>query len=892
MAVIGSLSVKLGLVTVEWDQATAKAKAQAKDLQGAFKNLTSELSVLSQHFKTLGGVTSVGAIGFTALFASTAAYANEVKDLAEGFDITISKVLQFRDALQTSGGKAESAAKMLSTLFGKMEEGKKGSEPIIETFRKLGISFEELQTIKPEDALNKVFIGLKNIGSTTERIKLLRELMGKGGVGLGVAELADKINQSTASFKKHEDGLKRFGDLSDNLKSSMDNLKIAFSDLVSPFIGEGKASVEKFKVALLAIASVAVVNQLTKIVGLFIALNKAMATGAKIAGTMAALSGAKGIALVGGAVAAYAVLNKILEDPEEKIAQLELDKKSEQAKLGRGIDATVIRNIARIEKEIALLQTKIPDRGNKELLPDATKEDEEGKDVAKASRDSDAARAKNAAALALLKIMDRENQLKIEGLTTDKWALEIKKADIEFEKEKAKILAEYATDRVAAKDSVELEAVAGEKAAIALNTAYKKAEGAKNFAAASRDKEIEDLKRQTKLQEELFEFEKKTFDLRLLAVTTGDYEIQAKTILLEKEKAIAQVIADKNEKLRPTGQSAAAIAAIEVDARSKIARIEIDAAARDVLRIANKEKEFRILDAQSVTSARLHEFDMAKIALEDKRIYLTDLEYKKQSELLELNRRLLELEQERLAVTDRYGAGERADKERARIDEAIAREKELSAARNISLENEATRQRSFVEGWDYAFRQYSTNALNAFKSGEEAFAALTSNMERALDQFVSTGKLSFKDLASSIIKDLIRIQMRAQMTSMFGGLKELFSGGNSSLAADIGSAGGGANFASVIAGGYMADGGPVAANTPYMVGERGPELIIPKGAGTVIPNNQLAGAMSGPQITYNGPYIANMQAIDTQSATQFLARNKLSVYAANQSAARSLPTSR
>ena len=159
MAVIGSLSVKLGLVTVEWDQATAKAKAQAKDLQGAFKNLTSELSVLSQHFKTLGGITSVGAIGFTALFASTAAYANEVKDLAEGFDITISKVLQFRDALQTSGGKAESAAKMLSTLFTKIEEGKKGSEPVIETFRKLGISFAELQTTKPEDLLNKVFSG-------------------------------------------------------------------------------------------------------------------------------------------------------------------------------------------------------------------------------------------------------------------------------------------------------------------------------------------------------------------------------------------------------------------------------------------------------------------------------------------------------------------------------------------------------------------------------------------------------------------------------------------------------------------------------------------------------------------------------------------------------------
>ena len=39
MATIGSLSVKLGLVTVEWDQATNKAKKQAKDLQTAFNNL-------------------------------------------------------------------------------------------------------------------------------------------------------------------------------------------------------------------------------------------------------------------------------------------------------------------------------------------------------------------------------------------------------------------------------------------------------------------------------------------------------------------------------------------------------------------------------------------------------------------------------------------------------------------------------------------------------------------------------------------------------------------------------------------------------------------------------------------------------------------------------------
>jgi hypothetical protein len=78
-----------------------------------------------------------------------------------------------------------------------------------------------------------------------------------------------------------------------------------------------------------------------------------------------------------------------------------------------------------------------------------------------------------------------------------------------------------------------------------------------------------------------------------------------------------------------------------------------------------------------------------------------------------------------------------------------------------------------------------------------------------------------------------------------------------------------------------------------MVGERGPELFVPQTSGTIIPNHQLGSAMgNGPSIVYNGPYIANMSAIDTQSSLQFLAKNKQGVWAANQSAQRSLPQSR
>ncbi len=200
----------------------------------------------------------------------------------------------------------------------------------------------------------------------------------------------------------------------------------------------------------------------------------------------------------------------------------------------------------------------------------------------------------------------------------------------------------------------------------------------------------------------------------------------------------------------------------------------------------------------------------------------------------------------------------------------------------------AQSQRTFEFGWKKAYASYVENATNAAKMGEQAFVSVTQNMESALDTFVSTGKLKFGDLARSIIADLIKIQMRAQLTSMFGALGKIFGFG--------GSSGGGLFGTAPSAGGLklgFADGGSPPVGVPSIVGERGPELFIPSTSGTIIPNNQLGSAMGGgAQVVYNGPYIANMNAIDTQSATQFLAKNKQGVWAANQSAQRSLPQSR
>ena len=187
-------------------------------------------------------------------------------------------------------------------------------------------------------------------------------------------------------------------------------------------------------------------------------------------------------------------------------------------------------------------------------------------------------------------------------------------------------------------------------------------------------------------------------------------------------------------------------------------------------------------------------------------------------------------------------------------------------------------------------REAVINQAADLKMLQDMNHSVFNNMGSAIDNFVKTGKLSFKDLTRSIIQDLISIAMRAQMMAMFKGFN-FFSGGGTVggvTGVDNIDVGGGWSPA-----GTRATGGSVVGGSSYLVGENGPELFTSNTSGTITPNGQMSSSSNNqPQVVYNGPYIANMSAIDTQSATQFLAKNKQTIWAVNQSAQRSLPVSR
>lgn len=216
---------------------------------------------------------------------------------------------------------------------------------------------------------------------------------------------------------------------------------------------------------------------------------------------------------------------------------------------------------------------------------------------------------------------------------------------------------------------------------------------------------------------------------------------------------------------------------------------------------------------------------------------------------------------------------------------------------NEWLEQSEITQEQFTRLTDKAYEDFNKKLEKTDDILEDLRDGFKSLGASIVDAFTS-GK-NAGEIFRSVLLDIFKKMATKQFNQMFdlispkgGGLLAYasgFLGGGASLS-DLSAAGGGSNFGAVAASGYMADGGPVQGNEAYVIGERGPELFVPNASGTIVPNHMLMGG--GQTVNYNGPYIANMQAIDTQSAAQFLARNKMSVWSANQSASRSIPQSR
>lgn len=169
----------------------------------------------------------------------------------------------------------------------------------------------------------------------------------------------------------------------------------------------------------------------------------------------------------------------------------------------------------------------------------------------------------------------------------------------------------------------------------------------------------------------------------------------------------------------------------------------------------------------------------------------------------------------------------------------------------IALENEllgvSEAQKRVIQALGEQRSQYSEAEINAvtaeieaynqklevLKQQQELADVLKSSMEDAFMSIIEgteSAKDAFKKMAYEVIKELYRVLVVQRLVGSF----------NSQT-------GTGTGLVGLIAGvfGGRESGGSVMAGQPYMVGERGPELVIPRHSGTVMNANLTRQAASG-----------------------------------------------
>ncbi|RIQ74578.1 phage tail tape measure protein [Bordetella avium] len=109
-----------------------------------------------------------------------------------------------------------------------------------------------------------------------------------------------------------------------------------------------------------------------------------------------------------------------------------------------------------------------------------------------------------------------------------------------------------------------------------------------------------------------------------------------------------------------------------------------------------------------------------------------------------------------------------------------------------------------------AFSDYSESATNAAQQSQGVFSGALRGMEDSLAKFVTTGKASFRELATSVLADLARIAARQAIVGAIGSVVGAFSSGASAglggaTADDVARAGDGLMF--LADGGYTGPGG-------------------------------------------------------------------------------------
>jgi len=856
---VGRLGVVLGLDTAEFIAGIDTAE-----------RMLVKFGTAVEKYGKMAGV-AMAAAGLNAL-----TYADELGDVAKANDTTIESVLRLQQALAANGGEAENAGKIYSGFTKYIDEAAHGSMDAQKRLASMGITLKDIATLGTQDLFNKAITGSANTADTITRNANAYAVFGRAIKGTDLKGLAQDLSNANPLAKEQAENIQKAADAWGELKKITLETNAVIAGAIGPSIlalidfmkdlrGESSLLGDAFRITFETIVVLAA-DAATQLIDIGISLSQTML-----------------------------MIKAFIPGTEVEGKWSEFEKKREE-NLAR-YAALVKRVMGEQDFWTGEKKPKYFEGHMGVKVP--SKLGDDGRPVVDAfAKETAQLTAKVALQKELLHLEELSNYLHLKSINADKNAIDLANIEIQQEVQLANIANARAQALANEKLTDDQRKLVNQNFNLQEERANAKALTDKAYLLNLNDKLLGLYAEQEQAREIILGVDKEIGNQQLAAISMDKLQADTQANELQLKKEI----------LRINGQEIADLAKANMSDtdRSNIIRKAQDDRTKAVQEfqqinaVVTKQYQEQLEAVGRLNAAQdeAFAFDVRRQILEQNKYHMRQDEIKLAEEQINSEQKIADLRRQQMEARRTMGTGALADAESNRIDNAIAQEQTLSAVRKQSIKDEYDRQQSFTVGWNDAFNSYMQNATNAASLGGQAFSAVMGNMNSALDKFVDTGKLSFSDLANSIIKDLIKIQLKAQVTSMFSFMGGGGLGGDNIFGMFNGLGTGGAPNAYASATGASftrASGGTVSSDTPYMIGERGPELFVPGSSGTVIPTNNLASAMAGgggQTVNYNGPYIANMSAIDTQTGVQFLAKNKQTIWASYQSANRSVPVSR
>ena len=224
----------------------------------------------------------------------------------------------------------------------------------------------------------------------------------------------------------------------------------------------------------------------------------------------------------------------------------------------------------------------------------------------------------------------------------------------------------------------------------------------------------------------------------------------------------------------------------------------------------------------------------------------------------------------------------------ATMNLAQAREEAMKAVQDaLDVSALPTMDTGLFSNFSEGFKDVAESQKAMFTQMRELGASTFDKLKTSLTDFVMTGKLSFQDLGTFVVRSMVEMLVgEAIKTAMKGSLAmfkadaikkafiSLYEGAMKTFASipfpfNIGAVGGalafGAGLINKIKG--FEKGGRPPVGQPSIVGEKGAELFVPDQAGTIVPNDKLG---MGKEVTVN----FNISTVDARGFNELLVNSR------------------